>query len=111
MKDPSHSESVGTKVAKATGIVTVALALGYVVSFLKTAIVAAYLGAGRQMDVFLWSYALISVFALALTTPLVSSLVPVYVSLKAKNERLAGDLFNAVMGFFFIAFFVVCLLL
>lgn len=104
MSELTSPNVVGLKMARATGVIVVASILGYVVSFTKVAIVAAYLGTGWQMDIFLWSFALVSMFATVCSGPLNAAFVPVYLSLKAKDARLARDLFEAMLGLLFLTF-------
>ena len=104
MSELSGRDPVGGKIARAAGVIALASVVGYLVSFVKAAMVAAYLGTGWQMDVFLWSFALVSMFATVASGPLSAVLVPVYLSLKAKDVRLAQDLLNAVLGLLFLTF-------
>ncbi len=110
--DPlSSPDRVAPKVMRAAGMIAVASILGYVVSFVKAAMVAAYLGTGRQMDAFLWSLALVNLFATVASTPLTAVLVPVYLSLKVRDSSLARVFIDAILGLLLLAFSVLSLLL
>ena len=83
---------------KSTGFVAIALIIGYAISFIKASVVAAYLGAGWQMDLFLWAYAVIDWFTLVISGPLDGVLIPIYTSIKTRDEREALDFVSAVLG-------------
>ncbi len=103
--------SIGTQMVKASAVVVVALVLGNLISFLKTAIVAASLGTGQQLDLFLWAYALVTLFATFLGAPLTATLVPVFLSIKATGEEPARKLVSSVLGWSFLVFVCLCILL
>ncbi|MDI6807906.1 MAG: lipid II flippase MurJ [Candidatus Eisenbacteria bacterium] len=111
MSDASTSDAVGTKVAGAVGVITLGLVFGYLLSLVKAALVAAYLGTGWQMDVFLWSSALVSLFAALASGPLLAVLVPLYLSQSVKDIEKARNLLNAVLGLLFVSFAILSIVL
>jgi len=101
----------GVRIVRTVGVVTIASFASYGISFIKLAIVAAYLGATWQMDLFLWAFALITWFATLASASLTAVIVPVYLSLKARDARLAQELVNSLMGWLLVIFGGVGLLL
>lgn len=102
MNETGDTKNIGAKVLRATFVVTIASGLGYLISFAKGTMVAAYLGVGREMDVFLWVLAVVTMFAEFVSTPLPAVLVPVYLSLKVEDEKLSRQYLGAIQGFLLI---------
>lgn len=98
MRRVSALENEGPGLIRATGVVSIALAIGYACSFFKATLVASYLGVGWQMDAFLWAYALVDWITMTISGPLDGALIPVYVSLRTEGERAAMRFVGAVMG-------------
>lgn len=101
----------GVRIVRTVGVVTIASFASAGVSFIKLAVVAAYLGATWQMDLFLWAFALITWFSTIASSSLTAVIVPVYLSLKARDARLAQALVNSLMGWLLVIFGGVSLLL
>ena len=89
---------------RATAVVAGAAMAGYVVSFVKSAISAAYLGTGAQMDVFLWTLALVNLFASPLGGPLNGAFVPVYLSARKEDAGQARAMVGSLQYLFILVF-------
>ena len=111
MDDSSILETTGIKIVRVAGSVAIASGAGYLISFIKAAMVAAYLGVGMEMDAFLWSFALTTLFATVASGPLSAVLVPVYLNLKSKGKEQGRNYFGAMLGFLFLIFVVLAIIL
>jgi len=88
----------------AVSSVTTASIIGYGISFVKAALVAALLGVSWQMDIFLLDFSIIYFFASLTSAPIISVVIPEYLRQKAISHNKSVDYIGASAGLLLLIF-------